>query len=991
MAIATDWNVDFTAKLISHIDGVLTYDTGSGTQPAIGDVIRGGTSTTLGKILAITGTAASGTFTLTDVDGRFQDNEALTNCDRINFDGVVNSGFVVGDTITGATSTRSGVVRKIDYNMTTTAGFGTAWSEQFGAGAWTDNENIQVSGQTRALANGTGVDNSSTWSSALVNEVSGTIIPPTGSDCAIINFSSGTELIPRFATIQNTDDASPTKTALVQKVYGVTATGSLRVIDTVGSAWANADSLYVQKVPYDTLQTGQRFKVGDKIGTRTVADGTVNATGKIIAVEVLTSTTGKLTLQNKTGTLLNNDRIEVRTATDTWVALINAPAASDFQDLVATVSGAELVTQLASQGGIYNGGSLNIIRDSNALYTFLQDTFDEVSALDDEVPMSAQVALQQFTLTNSWKIPDLSYRFLESGSIQDSSLDNIWTNYQTLGSVEGIGNTAYAAITPLPQLYIEQNSSAISPWWYYGHIDVLLKVKTNTNPTTTANADGVLIDSGTVTVYCRNYTHTYDHFSTTTIAGVAPIPLATTADLNNQTGTHSLNYQTESGGPFIDSEEIYVSATPTKRGIITSLTDNGTTGTIEYILTGTVQFADTDTILGSYSACSAAVNGTPTSLVAGYGTKIVIATIEGTLTHGAVTGTFIEGEQVSQAVSGAQGIMMADTGSVMSLGNVTGTFDNTNIITGATSTATATSSSTLSTATTINRDIADGNGPQAYKAVVYLDRDQGDGVGDTLARMYEWLKYRTRSLETTGEPPYNLLGGPGTSLAGSQGRLYTAIDSSYSVIKASPFGTFAGGTFFGARGIFVQDMAIADVTSFQLIDAANVTRYPPITVTITVNGLVAGDRVSVFRATGSGENIHKTYLTSHATSNVTASTTFTVNETIPSDTPSSGYIRLVQTTRGVEQRIQFNSWSGSAFTLNSAHAGGYESGDSAYVPYIDTTASGSSVSVSVIYVADRYLLTRVRITGIVPYSISGQLINTGYSTTAIRDIDEIVT
>ena len=415
MAISNDWNVDFTAKVISHIDGVLTYDTGADTQPAVGDVIRGGTSQALGKILSRTGTAASGTLTLTDVEGRFQDNEPLVNCDKINFNGVTNNGFVVGDTITGSTSGRTGVVRKIEYNMTTTPGWGTAYSATFDddAATWTNNENILVSAQARAVADGTGTNKSSTWDNALVNETTGTITPPSGSDCAIINFTSGTEAIPRFCKIQDTDDASPNKTAIVQKVYGVTATGSLRIIDTTGTAWASTNSIYVQKVPYDNLQGGQKFKVGDKIVTKTTPGGTVNATGKVIVVETLTSTTGKLTLMNQSGTLTNNDRIEVRTTSDTYVADIDAATAAAFQDLVAAVTGAEIVTQLATQGGIYNGASLNIIRDSNALYTFLQDQFDELGALDDTVPMSAQVALQQFTLINAWKVPDLSYRFLE--------------------------------------------------------------------------------------------------------------------------------------------------------------------------------------------------------------------------------------------------------------------------------------------------------------------------------------------------------------------------------------------------------------------------------------------------------------------------------------------------------------------------------------------------------------------------------------------------
>ena len=47
----------------------------------------------------------------------------------------------------------------------------------------------------------------------------------------------------------------------------------------------------------------------------------------------------------------------------------------------------------------------------------LQDEFDELGQLDDNEPMTAQVKDQAYTLVNSWQIPDLSMRFLESGSV----------------------------------------------------------------------------------------------------------------------------------------------------------------------------------------------------------------------------------------------------------------------------------------------------------------------------------------------------------------------------------------------------------------------------------------------------------------------------------------------------------------------------------------------------------------------------------------------
>lgn len=923
MAISSDWDINFSAKVISHVDGDLDYDTNTGTAPSAGDYIRGATSGAVGKILSGTdlgGTSATGTLTLTNVVGRFQNNESLVVLDRLTFNTVTNGGFSVGDTLDeNGSGTAAITVYAIEFNYldADTAGSGRVYGIHNNADNFTNGD--QLDNTTTGVvdvANATGAQtNGASFTGTLVNEAStGTIAPKTVSK--IINYDGGTVDFIRFSSVTSSSGG----TGVVQKVYGVTATGSLRLVDIVGT-WADNDTISVtNKLNYDNLQSGQRFKVNDKIEGATSGAG-----GRIIGIVDDGDNTGRLTLSNQTGTFTLDEQINVVTATDTYVADVEN---STFTYAHATQFRTPISSQLASQGGIYNGDSLNAVRDSNALYTLIQDAFDEIAALDDDIPMTAQVALQQFTLVNDWKIPDLSYRFLESGSIQDSSLDNIWTNYQTLGTVEGIGDIAYGAISPLPQFYIEQAGSVIAPWWYNGHIDVLVKVKTNTLPTLATSGDGVLVNSGTVTVFNRTYTHTYDHFSTTSIAGVAAIPLATASDLNNQTGTHSLNYETESGGPFLEGEEFSVAATPTKRGIITSLTDNGTTGTIEYVLTGTVQFADTDAIVGSYSGCTAAVDGTPTSLVAGYGTKIVIATIEGYITYSGGSGTFIEGEQVTQATTSATAIMMYDdtSNSRLYLGNVSGTFSGANTVTGATSGATKTfASSTITTQTTINRDIGDGAGAQPYKAVVYLDRDQGDGVGDTLARMYEWLKYRTRSQETTGEPPYNLLGGPGTSATGSQGRIYTTLDTTYALVKASPFGTFAGGTFFGARGVFIQDMALADVQAFQLTDSSGVLRFPPVTypISITVldsdNAAIEGAQVFVRKSADD-------YSYTSDSGNNAGDANFVVNEVVDTDIPQTGWIHVWDASTNTKQNYRYSSWASKTFTFPAEVTGNTTSG-----------------------------------------------------------------
>ncbi|MGB9694046.1 MAG: hypothetical protein ACPLYF_04315, partial [Fervidobacterium sp.] len=127
-------------------------------------------------------------------------------------------------------------------------------------------------------------------------------------------------------------------------------------------------------------------------------------------------------------------------------------------------------------------------------------------------------------------------------------------------------------------------------------------------------------------------------------------------------------------------------------------------------------------------------------------------------------------------------------------------------------------------------------------------------------------------------------------------------------------------------------------------------------------------------------------------------TTFVVNESISVDTPASGVIRIVDTsdtTNTRETRYTYTSWSGSTFSgLSPALNRNYtQTEDTAYVPFIDTTASGTSVSVTVIYTTDRTILVRVRRytpTAILPFETTGTFGSTGYSTSAIRTVDSIV-
>lgn len=261
----------------------------------------------------------------------------------------------------------------------------------------------------------------------------------------------------------------------------------------------------------------------------------------------------------------------------------------------------------------------------------------------------------------------------------------------------------------------------------------------------------------------------------------------------------------------------------------------------------------------------------------------------------------------------------------------------------------------------VNEDVdADGTA-EAY------DVEVDCGGAYTCLQAYRYLKYLTRRGSTT-------------SLGGIQGQFYKAANGAYQEVKQAPFGSFAGGKFFGARGILLTN--VTDSNNRQLIDAAGTTRIPPTTVAITVSGVQVGDRVLVARDDGAGA-IDKDQFTLAGVH--TAATTVTVNEVVGNDIPDSGVLRLGDarhTYSGINRAgKQFTGVSPAVTGANLAPL---------YQPYIDDVAAGTSMSKSFVYAADFDIIARVRKKGILPFENTGTVTTAGAAVSAIRTTDTIV-
>lgn len=214
-------------------------------------------------------------------------------------------------------------------------------------------------------------------------------------------------------------------------------------------------------------------------------------------------------------------------------------------------------------------------------------------------------------------------------------------------------------------------------------------------------------------------------------------------------------------------------------------------------------------------------------------------------------------------------------------------------------------------------------------------------------------------------------------------------------------GSSTGTALIGAYGIGVVQPALTAADS--LTDLTGTVIMPPNTVTFTVGGLVSGeDRVLVAPWDGTtvdaqGNPVPETdQLSLDASLTGAAVSSVVVTTTIPSDTPASGTIRVVNDD-GYEVRLAYASWAVDTFTLTGTYdfSGNNETesataGNDVYITYIDALAGATTATFTVLYSADRDLVVRVRDGGVTPiktFITSAVLTSAGGSTTAIRSSD----
>lgn len=218
---------------------------------------------------------------------------------------------------------------------------------------------------------------------------------------------------------------------------------------------------------------------------------------------------------------------------------------------------------------------------------------------------------------------------------------------------------------------------------------------------------------------------------------------------------------------------------------------------------------------------------------------------------------------------------------------------------------------------------------------------------------------------------------------------------------SQPFiGQSTGSALIGAYGIGVEtdDLTQND----KLFDLTNAQRVPPNNVTFTVNGLVSTeDQLVVGPWDGAATDINGdpeidynqlTLSTSLTTDNITA---VVVTTMIPSDTPSTGYIR-VEDDNGFYRRLHYSSWTSSTFTVDTTD--GQEdfvtvnatNPKNVWIGYLDQEASATSHNFTFVYNTNRQFVIKARdgkASPIKEFIGTGTMSSTGGSITIIRTTD----
>ena len=221
-------------------------------------------------------------------------------------------------------------------------------------------------------------------------------------------------------------------------------------------------------------------------------------------------------------------------------------------------------------------------------------------------------------------------------------------------------------------------------------------------------------------------------------------------------------------------------------------------------------------------------------------------------------------------------------------------------------------------------------------------------IDSTTAWTKMWIQLLTGVIPTDGQ----VITGVSTATAAVN------VTVSKKVLSATFIWVSTGSAIIGAfwLGIWADDLSKDDLVT----DLTWTANTPPNNVTFTQANLVIGDAVLIWPEDGAG-GLEVDQFALSTTLIWVAETSVVTTVAIPTDTPSSGTIRI-QNDAGRYVLANYTSYTWSTFTItaqdfSSENATAWVN---VFISYIDKVAGATSETFTVVYLASRTLFIRVR-------------------------------
>ena len=195
----------------------------------------------------------------------------------------------------------------------------------------------------------------------------------------------------------------------------------------------------------------------------------------------------------------------------------------------------------------------------------------------------------------------------------------------------------------------------------------------------------------------------------------------------------------------------------------------------------------------------------------------------------------------------------------------------------------------------------------------------------------------------TGSPPVDT-----NTITGGTSAATTVVGVGASTaLRTSPnhLGQFFG-SWLAADGIGFDPTQVTNTDNFTDLDGNDVSPPNFVTISGTINTVDSSDDPHVFFTLRSGSSPNYSQHTLNGAASSGASTV-TINGSIPSTTPITGWIGLLASGGDNFVFYEYSSWSGSTFTLVGTLAESYADTDTLMVAYFYESALGAGTSKTV--------------------------------------------